>query len=223
MNNPIKLLPKSLVAGLALSAVSLSTQAETVSYSDLAPLADAEISGILSVPGFDSSLGTLTGVYWEVEGAFASILGIENDSGNTISGSAFTEVEFDVDSPLLSMGASPDFSIFGSTGQVTLGVGAAALFPVVTSTTISGYEAGSPAFFRPATVDMSYLTTTYFGSSATGGDVTIGQSTDAGIKLTVTYEYTTEVTPVPLPAAAPLMGAGLTFFSLIARRRRNLQ
>jgi len=109
----------------------------------------------LSVPGFDPSLGTLTGVSWEIEGAIASILGVQNASGGPISGSAFTNVAFDVDSVLLSLGGSPDFSVFGTTGLVSLGVGSSAIFPVVASTTISGSEAPSPAFYTPGTVELS--------------------------------------------------------------------
>nr|WP_253949465.1 choice-of-anchor E domain-containing protein [Mangrovicoccus sp. HB161399] len=189
----------------------------TVSYSDAFALSDVEISGTLSVPLFDSSLGTLTGVTWEITGAIASILGVQNDSSNPIVGSAHTTVDYDVDSALLSLGGSPDFSVFGTTGLVSLGVGASALFPVTATNTLSGSETPSSSFFLPGTLDVSFLTDTSFGGSGFGGDITISQATDAGISLSVTYEY--ETAAVPLPAGLALLMSALGITGLMHRRQ----
>jgi hypothetical protein len=144
-------------------------------------LADVEISGILSVSKFDASLGTLLGVTYEITGAIASILGVQNDSPGAVVGSAFTSVDFNVDANELPLGASPDFNVFGTTGLVALSAGESALFPVTSSTTISGSVAPSVAFIGPGTIDLSFLTTTSFGGSGFGGDITISQATDAGL------------------------------------------
>jgi len=201
----------------AMSAGSAS--AATVSFSDSAPLADVEISGTLSVPKFDTSLGTLVSVSWTITGAIASILGVENDSGGGITGAAFTSVDFDVDSADLALGASPDFTVFGTTGAVSLGVGESALFPITASTSITGSETPGAAFFGPGTVDVSFLTSTSFGGQGFGGDITISQATDAGIQFEVVYEFNDA--QVPLPASAPLLAGGLAMLGFLRLRRRS--
>lgn len=206
-------------AGCMLAASG--AQAATISFTDVAPLQDVELAGeTLSVQGFDTSLGTLIGVYWEITGALASILGVQNDGPNTISGSAFTNVDFDVESALLALGGSPDFSVYATTGLVSLGAGESALFPVTASTTITGSETPGAAFYAPGMIDVLSFTTTSFGGSGFGGDITISQATDAGISFKITYEYQ-EVSEVPLPAAAPLMMAGMGLFGFISSRRRK--
>jgi|GEM_PF-2219867 len=213
--------PIRMIKALAVGSVlwGASAQALTVSFTDQLALADVEISGTLSVPKYDSSLGPLTGVTFTITGAIASILGVENRSTGAINGSAFTNVDFDVSSALLPLGGSPDFSVFASTGLVSLGVGASALFPVTESVIITGSVAPSADFLTPGTVDLDFLTTTSFGGNGFGGDIAISQATDAGISFTITYESAM----VPPPAAALFMASviGLGVLTSMSRRRRR--
>ena len=191
--------------------------AATVSYSDVLALQDVEINGTLAVPQFDASLGTLTGVSFTITGAIASILGVTNSGTNTITGAATTTVDFNVSSPVLSLPASPDFSVVGSTGLVTLGVGESALFPVTGMNSISGSAVPSAAFIGGGTVDVLFATITSFGGSGFGGDIIISQATDAGIMFDITYEF--DSVAIPLPATAPLLAAAAGLLLFVGRKR----
>ena len=210
--------PWAIVSILLFASLWLARPAgaATITFSDLFALANADVSGTLSVPKFDPTLGTLTGVSWSLTGAIASILGLQNDAAQTVTLSAFTSVDFDVDSADLSLAATPDFNVFGTTGLVTLGVGEIAFFPVTAQTTITGSEPPSAAFLLPGTVDVSFFSTTSFGGSGTGGDMTISQATDAGLSFEITYEFT----PIPEPSSLLLLAGGLLGASAAARRRR---
>ena len=212
------MLAAAILSGLTMFATA---QAATITLTGSVSLSDVELSGALSAPQFDPTLGTLTGVTWSITGAIASIIGISNDSAGPITGSAFTSVDFNVASTVLSLGASPDFNVFASTGTVALGVGESVLFPVTAFTTITGSEMVSAAFIGSSVFEVLYLTITSFGGSGFGGDVSISQATDAGIDFSITYEFETVAPEIPLPAAAPLMAAGLGALGLFGVRRRK--
>lgn len=211
--------------GFAVGGIMLasSASAATVSFSSAIPLQDVELSGVLSVSRFDSSLGTLTGVSWTITGAVASILGITNASAGTVTGTASTTVGFNLSAPELSLAASPVFNVVATTGPVTLGVGESALFPVIADTTITGTEAPAAQFLMPGTIDLSFSTTTSFGGSGFGGDIIISQATDAGLLFEITYEFDTSgVTPVPLPAGVVLLASALGVTSVFGIGRKRV-
>lgn len=209
---------KLLVVAFGAAMLSQAAQAQSISFTDMVGLSDVEISGVLSVSKFDPSLGTLTGVSWSITGAIASILGVSNDGPRSIQGSAFTSVDFELSSASLPLGASPDFNVFATTGLVTLGAGESALFPVTAQTTIAGTAAPSAAFQAPGTIDLDFFTSTSFGGSGFGGDITISQATDAGVSFSITYDYRT----APIPEASTFAMAGIGLIGLwLARRRRQ--
>lgn len=203
------------IFGVVLSAPAAS--AATITFTASQPLASADISGVLSAPRFDATLGTLVGVSWSITGAIASILGITNDSSGAVTGTASVEVEFDVSAPGLSLGATPDFSVAGSPGLVALGIGESALFPLTSTFTLSGTEAPGASFIGPGSIDLSYATLTSFGARGFGGDITISQATDAGLRFDITYEYAV----VPLPTTLLMMFTAVAGFSGLALRGRR--
>ncbi|MEZ4282155.1 MAG: choice-of-anchor E domain-containing protein [Myxococcota bacterium] len=208
------LIPALLLASLWLVRPA---GAATITFSDQVGLSSAEISGVLSVPKFDPSLGNLVGVSWSITGAIATILGIQNDSSGSVTPSAFVDVAFDIGSAELSLGSSPGLSVLGSTGLVSLGAGETALFPITSQTVITGSEIPSLAFQLPGTVDLSFLTSTSFGGTGSGGDLTISQATDAGISFSITYEYNV----IPEPSSLVLLGGGLMALAAGSRYTRS--
>lgn len=217
---------RSYLTALAAAGALLASpaQALTVSFSDQAALADVEISGVLSVDKFDGTLGVLTGVSFEITGDITSLLGIVNQSGGDVSGSATTSVAFDVDAAELSLGASPDFTVEAGTGDVTLGAGQSEQFPLSADATITGTETPGADFIGPGTIDLDFLTTTSFRAAGFGGDIAISQAVDAGLTFTITYEFEEDIAPpVPLPASVSMMtlAAGLLGAVALGRRRRR--
>lgn len=195
-----------------------SAQAVTVTETAVLPLSDVEIGGTLSVAQFDPNLGTLTSVTFSITGAIASILGVTSNSAGTVTGNAFTSVDFNLTSAVLGLTTNPAFSVLASTGAVTLGPGESALFPVTASSTISDTLAPSAAFIGNGTIDLDFLTSTSFGGSGFGGDITISQATDAGLMFEITYEFDDSVV-VPLPASAPLLAGAAGLLGLLSLRR----
>lgn len=213
---------RNRLIGLVLGGVLLApaANAASISFSDLIALSAVELDGTLSVAKFDTSLGTLTGVTWEITGAISGILGIENRGTGPISGSAATEVDFFLDSTLLSLGASPDFSVTGTATVANLGAGASELFPVTGEFTITGSETPGAAFFGPGTVDLDFSTLTSFSALGLGGNLAISQATDAGLIFTITYEFD-EFSVVPLPGGASLLFGALGLAGLMTVRRNR--
>lgn len=206
------------IAAFVLCMAGMPAAASTITFTNLAPLADADLSDVVSVSRFDPTLGSLSSVSWEVVGAIASILGIENNGSRVINGSVFVDVDFFLTSAAITVPGSPAFSILGTTGPVLLGIGESALFPVTAMTTITGTETPSAAFIGPGTIDLSFLTSTSFGGSGVGGDIAISQATDAGLRFSITYHYDVDGV-IPLPASALLLVSGIGLLAMARRRR----
>ena len=219
--------PRALViAGAVFAApiIASSAHAATISFSDALALSDVEISGTLSVPKFDGALGTLTGVTFEIKGEAQSLITIANNGAQDITANATTNIAFDVSSALLPLGASPDFTVSATTGDVGVGAGQAELFTLAGSETLSGAVAPSADFLAPGTVDLDFITATSFAFASTGGNVTFTDATQAGIQFEITYEFDDGVAVIPTPAAGLLMASVFGVFCLsasAARRNRS--
>ena len=212
---------KFLIATVAAVAMTAgAAQAASITYNDSAALSPTEISGTLSVPGFDNMGGTLilTSVDWKVTGDIDSIITLTNNGADPQNFVASTDSDFFLSSALLSLGAAPQLSLSASTGLQTIaGGGTTAAFPVADTGSVSGSQAGGAGFLLPATVDVGYFTLTGISVTGGGGNLSASQSTQAAIELEVTYNYRTA--DVPLPAALPLLASAFGVFGVMRIRK----
>ncbi|WP_172326702.1 choice-of-anchor E domain-containing protein [Mangrovicoccus sp. HB161399] len=206
-----------------LAAATTPALALTVTYNDTTALRDVELdSGALlqdplSIPLFDSSLGTLISVSYELTGTVDGSLGIVNLSPNPIGGYATSTVAFSFASSLLG---SDSFDTVASTGLILLGVGGSTTVPVSGSNSYSQSITDPVAlagFIGSGSFDIDYLTSTSLGGGAWGGDVSITQLTDAQLGISVTYTFAT----VPLPASSALLFGGVGLLAAAGRRRTS--
>ncbi|WP_458324546.1 choice-of-anchor E domain-containing protein [Roseobacter sp. A03A-229] len=223
---------KRFVLAAAVMAVSATASAAaTISFSDTVAIQPTDWSETASVSQFDPSLGTLTSVrvtlFGEVEG---------NAAAESLDGSP-SEVTLDVEARITATGAGL---------PAALGVVAPVASVVETFTAFDGvvdFDGGSGATFLGLTSDDSVVnifndaaTLAFFTglgtadidltgeglSSGSGAGTLLTQfSTSAGATLTVEYTFDEDggLTPVPLPAGAPLLLGALAGLHLLRRRR----
>ena len=219
------------LAAAVMAASATASAAATISFSDTVVVQSTDWSETASVGKFDPSLGTLTSVrftlFGEVEGSATA---------ESLDGSP-SEVTLDVQARITATGAGL---------PAALGVVTPVASVVETFTAFDGVidsDGGSGATFLGLTSDDSVVnvfndaaTLAFFTglgtadidltgeglSSGSGAENLITQfSTSAGSTITVEYTFDEDggLTPVPLPAGAPLLLGALAALHLLRRRR----
>lgn len=205
---------KYLIAAAVATMIAPAAQALTIVDSQTRSIgfAPTELDTVFSFDGYTGS-ETIDYVNVTFGGAIDGSGTLLNTGANTQTAEGTTTSEFTFTSDQVNLGAVPQTTVSGSTGAQEIEAETTETFNVDGSSSGSFQPTGGDISAYLSAFDISLQTLTGINGSGGGGNVLFGQSTDAFADITVEYG----VTPIPLPAAAWMLLAGLG--SLLAFRR----
>jgi len=212
---------KTLMTSALLGSVASIASADTISFSTIVPQETAPYSVPFSLPGFDTTQGTLTGITLSSTVTGESTLQLINFSGSPQNFS-----NGDVSFPVVVTGpdstsVSVTIAATGISGSIGSAFGPYS-FPGPTITTSNNVNV-APANFADyegtGTFNETFNAANGVGSySATlPGGVLVGGTVTASEDVTITYTFNSSA---PEPAPMSLLGFGLTGLVLIGRKKR---
>lgn len=186
----------------------------------------------VSLPYFNSSLGTLTSVSIELQDSVSTTVTVKNNAGQKVNGSYTAGYMVAV----MPQNATPPIS-----GSLATVEGEALLYTLDTSPALKGhgsFNSGYSDVVGPVTVSgttsNTFGPTGYTGSgdfvlpaystasevqAMSGGNLTITQLSSGHETVTITYAYNASDIPMPEPGSIMLLGSGL--IGLGAMRRKG--
>jgi hypothetical protein len=213
-----------------LAAWVQSADATILQYTVTQSVQKTELNYVLSVPKFDLSLGTLTGVTISYASNLSTVLTVQDNSLTTNSaGVAKTRVKFTLDDPFhyLTASGAQLTQTFGQGFSYSLSPGGQLVSTPITQLATFTQNYTSAAVLSEfsttgdGTVDLTLSTKTTTVLTNSGGNTAASQVTEGNSTMVVTYTYDTLVyAPEPSSMAALMIVAGASIFSQY-RRRRN--
>ena len=219
-----------ILASLALFLTSFTASASTISYDSWVAgpgnYTFTELTGSFSLPQFDPSLGTLTGVtltyniYWQ--NVSATVQNFSSSAGSyEVEGQLYTKLTgatistFGLRSVLYD--DPPTWPGDGGLNAIPIAGNTTAIIPItLVATSASGsptVTAGLAAFIGVGTLDYGLDVENSSNNQFTGGDLQYNQTVEALGEPTITYDYT-----APEPATLTFAGLGLLALGFLGRR-----
>lgn len=205
------------LAGATLLAGAAS--AATVTYTDAIPMTATDWSDTMSVQQFDPLMGVLNSASVTLSGNIQGFIEVTNNNANTATLNMTLRAAIDA----LFGTSTLQINLLPQNAQ-TVTVAAGATYNTGTLTaadtdTLVVTGADLAAFQGTGTYDFAVSSV---GSSAFSGASRIDfySEVDAETFISVTYDYTPAVAPVPLPASALLLAGGVAGFGALRRRRK---
>ncbi len=227
LTSTIKGLSRFSVGGLVTFACLVASPAQSATVGPFSQIFPSAFNGTdfvtqLQFFDFDTNLGTLTGVRFDVTVDLNTAIEVVNSSDSPSSGSVRTEVLVTLqDANSLLPGAPQiDALVPAAPWAYSINAGDTLLSPSFSRTILHSETTSNPtilADFSNGGLGSLYASTfTSTLLSNTGGNTSASQDTEARISATVTYFYQ----PVPEPSALLLCAGGLASLAALAYRRR---
>jgi len=215
---------------MALSPVAVN--AATISFTDSVPVTSTGWNLSVTLDKFDNSLGTLTGITFELTGEVSGQARYESEDLSPALVSLDLQATINLDGSGLGLGsivqvlpvANVTENATAFDGSFDFGGTSGGTFPGLSETaTDTGVIAPANfALFIAAPGDTTFsLDVDATGSStgSGGGNLTTNFTTNASAEVTVTYTYTSN--DIPEPATLALISAGLAGVGFVRSRRKR--
>jgi len=211
-----------LAAFAALILTKGVLPADTESFLYILPSTSTGTTTAFTLPGFNPSLGTLTGVTLTLDLSTISAPFVYNPDGSSAS---FTNASVSFTTTVNAPDGA-DISILSQSNNYSgTAIPGGNLLSPATTKILSGTDDVSPSNFSlytsssPLDFTVGALTQT---SAGTSSDVHLlfGGSSSLSGDFTVEYDYTPSTEAVPEPSTYALLLAGMTGLVFFARRRR---